>query len=146
MPMTSFAYGAVVAGAAALFAIGTPAERSRALLLNEPTPNVPAVQLVAATTPSPAPSIVAAAGVTLHSDSFTLPSSDRVFPGGAAADAINGNCVSCHSAGMVLNQPPLSKAAWQSEVAKMRDMYKAPIAAEDVPAIVAYLTETKGAP
>ena len=143
MSMSSFAYGAAVAAAAVLFAIGTPAERSRALMLNEPAP--PGVQLVAATTTSPAPGTVAAAGITLHSDSFTFPSSDRSFPG-AGADAINGNCVSCHSAGMVLNQPPLSKAAWQSEVAKMRDMYKAPIAAEDVPAIVAYLLNTKGAP
>jgi mono/diheme cytochrome c family protein len=146
MSMSSFAYGAVVAGAAALFAIGTPAERSHDLMLNAPAPSVPAVQLAAATTTSPAPSTVAAAGITLHSDSFTLPSSDRVFPGGAAADAINGNCVSCHSAGMVLNQPPLSRAAWQGEVAKMRDTYKAPIAAEDVPAIVNYLVGTKGAP
>jgi mono/diheme cytochrome c family protein len=145
MSMSSFAYGAVVAAAAVLFAIGTPAERSRALMLNEPAPSAPGVQLVAATTTAPTPGTVAAAGITLHSDSFTFPSSDRSFPG-AGADAINGNCVSCHSAGMVLNQPPLSKAAWQSEVAKMRDMYKAPIAAEDVPAIVAYLVNTKGAP
>jgi mono/diheme cytochrome c family protein len=145
MSMTSFAYGAVVAGAAALFAIGTPAERSHALTLETPAARMPTAQLVAATTSSPAPVTVTATGITLHSDSFTFPSSDRSFPG-AGADAINGNCVSCHSAGMVLNQPPLSKAAWQSEVAKMRNMYKAPIAAEDVPAIVAYLVNTKGAP
>jgi mono/diheme cytochrome c family protein len=145
MSMTSFAYGAVVAGAAVLFAIGTPAEHSRALTLNAQAARMPTAQLVVDTTTSPAPSTVAAAGITLRSDSFTFPSSDRSFPG-AGADAINGNCLSCHSAGMVLNQPPLSKAAWQSEVAKMRDTYKAPIAAEDVPAIVAYLVNTKGAP
>ena len=40
---------------------------------------------------------------------------------------------------MVLTQPALSRAAWQAEVDKMRNIYKAPVAAEDVPAIVDYL-------
>ena len=46
---------------------------------------------------------------------------------------------------MVLTQPPLTKASWEDEVNKMRNIYKAPIAAEDVPAIVTYLVNTKGA-
>jgi hypothetical protein len=78
-------------------------------------------------------------GVSLHSVSVDIPGSDRTFPGQAEADAINNNCLLCHSAGMVLNQPRLPRAAWQAEVDKMRNIYKAPIAAEDVPAIVNYL-------
>ena len=63
---------------------------------------------------------------------------------GQGADAINSNCLACHSAGMVLNQPALAKAAWQAEVNKMIQIYKAPIAAADAAAIVDYLTRTKG--
>jgi hypothetical protein len=86
-----------------------------------------------------APSTVSGGGVTLHSVSTDLPVGDRTFPGGARADAINGNCLGCHSAGMVLTQPSLSRDDWQDEVNKMRHSYKAPVAQEDVPAIVEYL-------
>jgi hypothetical protein len=82
---------------------------------------------------------VTAAGITLRSVSVDLPDGDRSFPGGAAADAVNNNCLACHSAGMVLTQPRLSRAQWQAEVDKMRGTYKAPIDAADVPAIVDYL-------
>jgi hypothetical protein len=92
-----------------------------------------------------AASQVSAAGVTLHSVSITLPTSDRMFPGDADAEAINNNCLACHSAGMVLTQPALTSATWKAEVEKMRAQYKAPVAEEDVPAIVAYLTAHKGA-
>lgn len=88
---------------------------------------------------------VSAAGITLHAVDVELPASDRMFPGGTTADAINANCLACHSAGMVLAQPPLGKAAWQAEVEKMRHTFHAPVAAEDVPAIVAYLVSIKGA-
>jgi hypothetical protein len=54
---------------------------------------------------------------------------------------VNNNCLVCHSAGMVLTQPRLPRAVWQAEVDKMRSTYKAPIAAEDVPAIVEYLAK-----
>ena len=74
-----------------------------------------------------------------------LPDSDRMFPAGPGSDAINNNCLACHSAGMVLNQPALSKQAWAAEVNKMINDYKAPIAPEDVGAIVEYLTRIKGA-
>ena len=79
----------------------------------------------------------------MHPVSVELPSSDRMFPGDAAADALNANCVACHSAGMVLNQPALTRAEWEGEVNKMRNIYKAPVATEDMPAIVAYLAALK---
>ncbi len=98
--------------------------------------------LAGTSTSAQQPSITTA-GITLQSVGVTWPSGDRMFPGGAAADAINANCTACHSAGMVLTQPALTRAAWLAEVDKMRNTYKAPIAAEDVPAIVAYLTSMK---
>jgi hypothetical protein len=67
-----------------------------------------------------------------------------MFPGGPDADAINNNCLACHSAGMVLNQPALPKTEWEAEVDKMRAAYKAPIDAKDVDAILDYLVSIKG--
>jgi hypothetical protein len=84
---------------------------------------------------------VSGQGVTLSSITVDLPDPGRLFPGGAAADAINNNCLACHSAGMVLTQPSLSRDQWQAEVDKMRNTYKAPVAPQDVAAIVDYLAD-----
>ena len=85
----------------------------------------------------------AQAPITLKSVTVDLPDSGRMFPG-PGSDAINNNCLACHSADMVLNQPALSKSAWESEVRKMIKVYKAPIDESDVPSIVDYLVSTKG--
>ena len=58
------------------------------------------------------PSAVTAGGITLRSESFAPPTSDRGLPGGAAADVATANCTTCHSVGMILNQPALSAATW----------------------------------
>ena len=87
---------------------------------------------------------LAAVPTELKSERVELPDSSRMFPPGPGADAINNNCLACHSAGMVLNQPRLSKEAWAAEVHKMINSYKAPVAPEDVDAIVNYLSATKG--
>jgi hypothetical protein len=89
--------------------------------------------------------IRAAAVSELKSVKIDLPDSDRMFPDGPGSDAINNNCLACHSAGMVLNQPELSKQAWATEVNKMINVYKAPVAPEDVGPIVEYLSRVKGA-
>jgi cytochrome c5 len=86
----------------------------------------------------PAASEVSANGVTLRSVSVEFPDSGRMFEG-PGADAVNANCLACHSAGMILTQPRLSRAAWQAEVEKMRTTYKAPLDDKDIPAIVDYL-------
>jgi hypothetical protein len=75
--------------------------------------------------------------------SVQLPDGTDAFPG-ADADAINQNCLGCHSTEMVLTQPAMTKPAWRAEVAKMIATYKAPIAAQDIDAITAYLYRTKG--
>lgn len=125
--MNSSTFTACVAGVAlAGFAIGA------------------AISTTAGAQAAAAPSAVTAAGITLHSVSIELPASDRMFPGGSAAEAINNNCLTCHSAGMVLNQPNLTQAGWQAEVDKMRSQYKAPVDEHDVPAIVAWLSSHKG--
>jgi len=81
----------------------------------------------------------------IKSTSVELPSGDSLFSGGARSDSINNNCLACHSADMVLNQPALPRATWEAEVHKMIKVYGAPIDDADVPAIVDYLVSTKGA-
>jgi cytochrome c5 len=80
----------------------------------------------------------------LKSEDVELPQSDRGLPEGPGRDVVQNNCFTCHSAGMILTQPPLAKAAWEAEVTKMRNVYKAPVDEKDVPAIVEYLTAVKG--
>jgi hypothetical protein len=81
-----------------------------------------------------------AAAPELKSVRVDLPEGDRMFPDGPGADAINNNCLACHSADMVLNQPALSRQTWNSEVKKMIEVYKAPVDSSDVTAMVDYLT------
>jgi cytochrome c5 len=82
--------------------------------------------------------------LSLKSVSVDLPFGDRMFPDGHGSDLVNSNCLACHSAGMVLNQPVLSKAQWRTEVEKMRTAYKAPIDPKDVDPIVEYLVSIRG--
>ena len=91
----------------------------------------------------PALTKVSVAGITLQSVRVDIPDRGTTFPG-SGSDAINNNCLACHSAGMVLNQPALPKATWQAEVDKMIHAYKAPVAPEDAAAIVDYLAKIKG--
>jgi hypothetical protein len=82
---------------------------------------------------------------TLKSLKLDVPSSDAMFPAGSGSDAINNNCLACHSADHVLNQPSMSREAWQEVVNKMITAYKAPVSPDDAKAIVDYLVHTKGA-
>ena len=82
--------------------------------------------------------------LSLKSVSVDLPPGADTFPNGPGAEAMNNNCLACHSADMVLNQPALPMMEWQAEVDKMRAAYKAPIDPKDVHAIIDYLVSVKG--
>jgi cytochrome c5 len=86
----------------------------------------------------------AQSALVLKSTTVTLPESSARFPAGPGADVANANCLACHSLGMVMNQPVLSKAGWEAEVNKMRNVYKAPVQTSDVAAITDYLVSIKG--
>jgi hypothetical protein len=80
----------------------------------------------------------------LKSLTLDVPTSDATVPPGPGADAVNGNCLACHSADHLMNQPSLPKETWKEVVQKMITAYKAPISPQDVTAIVDYLASTKG--
>jgi mono/diheme cytochrome c family protein len=91
----------------------------------------------------PALGAAAPAFKSLH---LEFPADAASFPDGPNVKIVNQDCLACHSADMVLDQPLLPRAAWAAEVAKMRATYKAPLKDEDIPLIVDYLAATHAPP
>jgi mono/diheme cytochrome c family protein len=75
-----------------------------------------------------------------------LPSGAVAFPHGNRADIANANCLICHSAGMVLRQPPLTVAEWRTEIEKMKTSFGAPIPSEQIDELAHYLGNINGRP
>lgn len=73
-----------------------------------------------------------------------FPVSQTLFPPGKGADIANGLCLICHSAGMVLRQPPLSRQEWSGEITKMRTAFGAPIPPDQVEVLATYLHAING--
>lgn len=98
-----------------------------------------ATMLMAATLCT-APAFAAVKTITLPPDGTQLKAS--ALPGYEKAQA---NCVACHSAEYMLYQPPNApRGYWDAMVKRMKAVFKAPIADEDMPAIVDYLVKTYG--
>lgn len=89
---------------------------------------------------------LAAAAPAFKPQSMELPPDAASFPDGPNVKTVNQNCLACHSADMVLDQPLLPKATWAAEVTKMRNVYKAPIGDADAALIVDYLAATHAPP
>jgi sulfite dehydrogenase (cytochrome) subunit B len=88
-----------------------------------------------------APAFGAPKTITLPPDAVQLKAS--ALPGYEKAQA---NCVACHSAEYMLYQPPTApRGYWDTMVKRMKAVFKAPIADEDMPVIVDYLVKTYGA-
>jgi mono/diheme cytochrome c family protein len=76
--------------------------------------------------------------------SVELPVSQASFPPGKGADIANGQCLICHSAGMVLRQPPLTQDEWADEINKMRNSFGAPLPPDQVEVLAKYLHSIDG--
>lgn len=76
--------------------------------------------------------------------SVDLPASQASFPAGNGSVIANAYCLICHSAGMVLRQPPLTQDEWTGEINKMRSSFGAPIPADQVQALAQYLRAING--
>ncbi|MDE8651215.1 hypothetical protein [Novosphingobium album (ex Liu et al. 2023)] len=119
------AAGLIGIAAFVLIVVGPPGSRKPA-----PPPPVSA---------GPPPSSVSANGFTLTSATMDLPADDATYPDGPNADLVNARCSACHSPSMVLTQPAFPAEKWQEIVLKMRDVYHAPIAEQDIAPITQYL-------
>lgn len=91
-----------------------------------------------------AASLPAAVAGTPGTVTVKLPDETAHFKPGPGVETAARNCTLCHSADYIYMQPPLSKAQWQGEVAKMRKVYGAPIEEGDTDAIVGYLLSQNG--
>jgi hypothetical protein len=76
--------------------------------------------------------------------SVELPVSQVSFPPGNSSVIANAYCLICHSAGMVLRQPPLTQDEWTVEINKMRNAFGAPLPADQVEALAKYLRSING--
>jgi mono/diheme cytochrome c family protein len=76
--------------------------------------------------------------------SVELPPSENSFPPGDGAVIAGAQCLICHSAGMVLRQPPLTQDEWVGEINKMRNAYGAPLSADQVEPLAKYLQKIVG--
>ena len=63
---------------------------------------------------------------------------------GKGFDAVQANCLMCHSFGYIINQGPQSKAFWRKKVDKMIVHFKAPITKEDADIVTNYLFKHYG--
>lgn len=73
-----------------------------------------------------------------------LPAGGDVLPDRRHAEAVDRNCLSCHSTETILNQPALSRDVWKAEIDKMRTVFGAQIDPEADDDILAYLTTING--
>jgi hypothetical protein len=78
--------------------------------------------------------------------SVVLPVSRIPYPPGNGSVIANAYCLICHSAGMVLRQPPLTQDEWRVEINKMRNAFGAPVPADQVEALAKYLRSINGQP
>ena len=76
--------------------------------------------------------------------SVELPASQISFPPGNGSVIANAYCLICHSAGMVLRQPPLTQAEWVGEINKMRNAFGAPFPVDQVEPLAKYLQSING--
>jgi mono/diheme cytochrome c family protein len=76
--------------------------------------------------------------------SVALPASQVSFPPGNGSVIANAYCLICHSAGMVLRQPPLTQDEWTGEINKMRNSFGAPLPPDQVEALAKYLQSING--
>jgi len=63
---------------------------------------------------------------------------------GKGFDAVQSNCLTCHSFGYMINQGKQSKAFWAGKVKKMIVHFKAPITEKDAKVITNYFAEHYG--
>ncbi|KWB75325.1 c-type cytochrome [Burkholderia ubonensis] len=82
--------------------------------------------------------------VRFTATNVSLPSGNTSFPPGKGSEIANAQCVMCHSPGMVLRQPAMTKIEWKATIMKMRNAFGAPIPLEQVDDLARYLRSING--
>ncbi|MBB4153669.1 cytochrome c5 [Sphingomonas jinjuensis] len=126
------AIGVLIAAIVAIVLLAVGAPHNRPAPAPKPVPTVPE--------PS-----VAGGGLALTSASIELPADEAKFPAGPGSDVADRVCTACHSASMILTQPPLTSDQWAAAIKKMAEVYKARITPDEATTIHAYLVGMTGA-
>jgi len=96
--------------------------------------------LAVASLGSGVPAVAGSKSIELPPDGAVLKPS--ALPGYAKAQS---NCTACHSAEYMQYQPATApRAYWEAMAKRMKVVFKAPLADEDIPVIVDYLVKTYG--
>ncbi|MBC5767516.1 cytochrome c [Ramlibacter albus] len=107
---------------------------------NNFVPALAALAFAVATLVASPAALAAPKRIELPADGVVLKPS--ALPGYAKAQAI---CAACHSAEYMQYQPPTApRAYWDAMAKRMKVVFKAPIADDDIPLIVDYLVKTYG--
>ena len=77
-------------------------------------------------------------------DDWKLPDEKPAFKAAPGADLVMASCIMCHSHEYITTQPPLARDQWKASVAKMQAKYGAPLAPENVDALLDYLAQSYG--
>ena len=75
---------------------------------------------------------------------WVLPPETATLQPGLGKELVNAQCLLCHSADYISTQPRLNRAQWKAGVLKMQQKYSAPIATNNVDALVDYLVRNYG--
>lgn len=75
---------------------------------------------------------------------WKLPPETAKLRPGPGSEMVTAQCLLCHSADYISSQPVMNRTAWTATVTKMKDKYGAPIAQENIDALVNYLVKTYG--
>src|SRR4051794_11241621 len=87
----------------------------------------------------------AASGASSSVHAIELPRYAPSLPQAPGRDSFAVACLSCHSTRYITMQPPLSAAKWEESVRKMMKTYGAPVAEDQVAAVVQYIMAAKEA-
>ena len=75
---------------------------------------------------------------------FSLPPETAKLKPGPGFELAASQCVLCHSVDYISTQPRLSAAQWRASILKMQSKYGAPVATNNVEALVQYFARNYG--
>ena len=80
----------------------------------------------------------------VQAKTIELPHLQPILPPGRGLEAVQINCVTCHSPRLITNQPDFTRAQWTDTVHKMVNTFGAHVTPEDQEKIIDYLVFIRG--
>ena len=84
--------------------------------------------------------------IAIAADEWKLPDEKPAFKSAPGEELAQANCIMCHSHEYITTQPAFTRDQWKASVTKMQQKYGAPLAPENVDAVLDYLAKAYGKP